>query len=88
MGAVSAFTTGNYPRQPAVASLFLNSVDLSFLMKVKSDIIKDINFAKMSESFATVEVLIERTFFAFSPLIYLLVGSQGCSMFLLKLLID
>ena len=30
MGAVGAFTTGNYLGQPAAASLFLNSVDLSF----------------------------------------------------------
>ena len=88
MGVVSAFMMGNYPQQPAAAFLFLNSVDLSFLMEIKSDVIKDISFAKMSESFATVELLIEGTFFAFSPLIHLLVGSQGCSMFLLELLID
>ena len=48
MDAVSAFTTGNYPRQPAAASLFLNSVDLSFLMEVKSDVYKGINFTKIS----------------------------------------
>ena len=57
-------------------------------MEVKSDVIKDINSAKMSESFASVEVLTERTSFTFSPLMYLLMGSQGCSMFLFKLLID
>ena len=88
MGTVSAFTTGNYPCQPAAASLFLNSVDLSFLMEVKSDLIKDISFAKLSESFATFEALIEHIFFAFSPFIYLLVGSQGSSLLLLKLLVD
>ena len=70
MGAVSAFTTGNYTRQPAAATLFLNSVALSFLMEVKSDVIKDTNSAKTSESFVTVEVLIGRMFFAFIPLIY------------------
>ena len=56
-----------FPHQPAADSLFLNSVDLSFLMEVKSDVIKDINSAK---------ILIERTFFAFIPFMYLLMGSQ------------
>ena len=56
MGAVSTFTTGNYPRQPATASLCLNSVDLSFLMEVKPDVIKDINFAKISESYLNIFV--------------------------------
>ena len=78
----------NYHRQAAAASLFLNSVDLSFWIEVKSDVIKDINFATVCVAFATVEVLVERTFFAFSPLICLLVGSQGCSMFFLELIID
>ena len=54
MGAVNAFMVGNYPCQPAAASLFLNSVDLTFLVEVESDIIKNVSFAKLSELFATV----------------------------------
>lgn len=46
--------------------MFLNSVDLPFLMKVESDVIKDVSSANMPE------VLIERTFFAFGPFMYLL----------------
>ena len=90
MGAVSVFMTGNCFRQSAAASLFFNLVDLSFLMKVKSDVMKNISFDKMSESFATVEVLVERTFFAtfFSPLIYFLMENQECSMFLLELFVN
>ena len=48
-------------------------------MEVKSDVVKDVGFTNMSEFFAIVEVLIKNTFFEFSPFIYLLVGSQGCS---------
>ena len=43
------FLYENFPYQPAADSLFLNSVDLSFLMEVKSDVIKEINSAKMSQ---------------------------------------
>ena len=50
-------------------------------MEVKSDFIKDVDFTNTSELFAIIEVLIENTFFEFSPFIYLLVGSQGCSVF-------
>ena len=88
MGAVSASVKGNYHHQLAAPLLSLNSVELSFLMEVKSDVIKDFGFAKMSELFAIVEVLIKRTFFVFSPFIYLLVGSQGCSLFLPELIVD
>ena len=82
------FTMGNYPRQPAAASLFLNSPDLSFLMEVESDVIKYVSFTKVPQSFATIKLLIEGTFFAFSPFIYLLVRSEGCSVFFLELLVD
>ena len=54
MYAVSAFKAGNYPCQPAAAPLFLNSVDLSFLMEIKSDVMKDISSTKMYETFTTV----------------------------------
>ena len=64
-------------------SLFVNSVDLPVLMDSKSDMNKDISSPKMSKSSATVEVLIEHTIFELS-----LVGSQGYTTFLLKLLID
>ena len=60
---------------------------MSFLMEVKSYIIKDIIFAEMFESFVAV-VLIECAFFVFSPLMCLLVRSQGFSMFLLELRIN
>ena len=59
-----------------------------FFMEVESNFIKEVSFAKMSDSFTTVEIIIERTFFAFSPFIYLLVGSQGCPQFLLELLVN
>ena len=51
MGAVRAFTTGNYPHQSAAAFLFVNFVDLSVLMDNKSDVNKDVSSAKMSESY-------------------------------------
>ena len=57
-------------------------------MEVKPEVIKGVSSAKMSELFAIVEVLIERTFFHFSLFMYFLVRSQGYSMFLLKLLVD
>ena len=84
MGAGSSFTTGNYPRQPAGASSFVNYVEFSISMGVKSELNKDVSSTKMSESFATVKVLIEYTFFVFSPFMFLLAGSQGCTMFLLE----
>ena len=69
MGALSAFTTGNYHRQPVAVYLFVSS-------------------GKMSQSFAAVEVLMKNTFFAFSPFLYVLMGSQGCFMFFLELLME
>ena len=88
MGAVRAFSAGNYTRQPGSASWFVNSVDLPVLMDADPDINKDISSGKMLESIATVEVQIKHTFFAFIPHIYLLVGSQGSTMFFLELLMD
>ena len=67
MGAVSAFTTRNYPRQPVAVYLFVIFVNLFFMFEFKFDVIEDISSAKMSHSFAAVEILIKRTFFAFSP---------------------
>ena len=91
-GKASGHCESFYDREltlPTCCCFFVfESVDSSFLMKVKPDVIKDINFAQMSKSFVTVEELIECIFFAFSPLIYLLMGNQRCSMFLLELLID
>ena len=55
------------------------------MLEYKSDIIEDISAANMSHSFAAVEILMNRTFFAFSPSLTLLMGSQGCSMFFLEL---
>ena len=88
MVAVSAFTTGNYPRQPVVVYLFVKSVIFSLMLKFKSDIIKDVSSTKMSHSFAAVQVLMKCTFFAFSPFLFLLMGSQGCSMCLLELVME
>ena len=50
------FTTGNYPHQHAIASVFVKSVNLSFLIEVKSGIINNISSANMSNFFAAVEV--------------------------------
>ena len=88
MGAVRAFSAGNYTRQPGSASWFVNSVDLPVLMDADPDINKDISSGKMLESIATVEVLIKHTFFPFIPYTYLLVGSQVSTMFFLELLMD
>ena len=66
----------------------MNSLDLSVLMNAKPEVNKDVSSAKMCESFATVEVLIEHNFFTFNLFIYMLVGSQGYTMFLLELLMD
>ena len=87
-GAVSTFTTGNYPRQPAVASMFVKILNLFFLVELNSDVIRDVSSAKMSDTFAAAQVLLKGTFFVFSLFLVLLVESQGCSMFLLKLLIE
>lgn len=88
MCILSTFVTENYPHQLAAASLFLHYVDSSLFMEVKSGLIKGISVAKMSESFAIVEAVIKHTFPAFSLSIYLLLGSQGCSLLLLELLMD
>ena len=85
---MSTFSTGNYSHQAAATSIFLNSVDLFFLMGAKSEVIKDVSSAKMPELLATVEVQIRRTFFDFSPFMYLLVRSEGYSVFLHKSLVD
>ena len=77
MGAVRAFSAGNYTRQPVSASLFVNSVDLFVLMDADSEVNKDISSKKMLGSIATLEVQIKYTFFDFIPYIYLLVGKQG-----------
>ena len=58
IGAVSAFTTGNYPRQPVTVYLFVISINFSFMLEFKPDVIKDISSAKMSHSFAAVEIYI------------------------------
>ena len=88
MGAVSAFTTGSYPRQPAVVYLFLKSANLSFMLEFKSDVITEVSSAKMSHSFAAAKVLMKLTFFAFIPFLFLLLGSQGSSMFRLKVVME
>ena len=60
----------------------------NFNARTDPDVNKDISSGKMLESIATVEVQIKHTFFAFIPHIYLLVGSQGSTMFFLELLMD
>ena len=45
---------GELSCKPAAASLFLNSVDLSFFMEIKSDIMENINSPMMYESFVTM----------------------------------
>ena len=88
MGTVSTFMIGNYPGLPVFAYLFVKSINLSFMLEFKSDVIKNVISAKMSHSFAAVKVLMKRTFFAFSPFLFLLMESQGCSMFLLELIME
>ena len=44
MDAVSAFAMAKYPLQPVVC-LFLESVNLCFMLEFKSDVIKDISSA-------------------------------------------
>ena len=57
------------------------------MLEFKSDVIKDASSAKISHLFAAVKVLMKRTFFAFSLFLFLLVGSQECSMLLLEELV-
>ena len=52
---------GNYPRERTAASLFVNSVNLSFLMKFESDVIKEVSSSKISDSLATVKLSINGT---------------------------
>lgn len=49
-----------------LACLFLRSVNLTFLMEFKVDVIEAVRSFKIS-NFATLEILMESTFFAFSP---------------------
>ena len=68
--------------------MLVKFVNLSFLVEIKSDITEGVILAKTPESFAAVKVLIECTFFALSPFLVLLVGRQGCFMFLFELLME
>ena len=52
----------------------------------KIDVIEDGSSIKMVLLFEAIEVLMKRTFFVFSPFLFLLIGSQGFSVFFLKLL--
>ena len=67
MSTVSAFMTGNYPRQPALVHLLVKSINLSFMVEFKSDVSKDISSAKMSHSFTAANILMKRTFLALVP---------------------
>ena len=78
MSAASAFTMGNFLCQLAVAFLLLKFVNFSFLVEFKLNVLKDVSSTKMPNSFAAVQVLTERTFFAFSSFLILLVESQRC----------
>ena len=88
MGAVSVFTPGNYTRQPVAVYLFVKSMNLPFMSEFKSDFLKDVSSAKMSHSFVAVEVPMKHTFFGASSFLYMLMGSQGCSIFFLELLME
>lgn len=61
MNTVSVFTTWNEPRQPAASSIVVKSVTLSYSMEIKSVVIKDVVCSKISDTFATIEILIECT---------------------------
>ena len=56
MDALSVFTKRNYRHQTAATSLFANAV-ISFFMEGKSNVITDVNSAKMSDLFAVAEIL-------------------------------
>ena len=45
------------------------------MLEFKSDAIEHVSSAKMSHLFAAVKVLMKRTFFAFSPFLFLLMGA-------------
>ena len=75
MKTVSAFTTGNYPCQPVAVYLSIKLLNLSFMLEFKSDVIKDFVSGKMLHTFAAVEILMKNAFFAFSPFLYVLMGS-------------
>ena len=84
-GCWEHFYNEDYPHQTVAVYLFVKSVNLHFMFEFQSDVIKDVSSAKMSHSFAAVKVLMKRTFFAFSPFLFLLMRSKGSSMFLLEL---
>ena len=75
MGPVSPFMTGNYLHQSVAVYLFANSVNLSFMLVSKSDVIKDVSSAKLSYSLVAAKVLMKNVFFAFSPFLYVFMGS-------------
>ena len=86
--AVKAFTMGSCFPQLVVVYLFLKSLNLSFMLEFQSDVIYDATSANMFHLFTAVEVLMKRTFFVFSLFLFLLMGSQGYSMFFLELLME
>ena len=49
-----------YSRQPVAVYLLAKSVDLSFTLEFKSDVIKDVSSANMSHLYATVEALMKQ----------------------------
>ena len=57
VSAGCAFTMGNYLHH-LLLFIYFRSVHLAFMLELKSDVTKDVSFAKMSQSFTAVEVVI------------------------------
>ena len=76
---------------PAPTCCYFSACEIflvSFLVEIISVVLEGVILAKTPKSFAAVKVLIECTFFVLSSFLALLVGSQGCFMFLLELLME
>ena len=71
MDLLSPFTMGN----------FVKFVNFSCMLESKSDVIKDVSSAKLYDLLVAVKVLMKHAFFAFSPFLYVLMGSKGCFLF-------
>ena len=70
-----AFTEGNYPHQH-VACQIVESLNLSLKLKFKSDVIKEVGYVKMVNSFTAVEVLMKHTFFTIVPFLFMLMETK------------
>ena len=63
MSTEKAFTTRDYPSHFTAVSLTVKLVILLFLMELECEVFNDVSSTRISDFLATVEVLMERTFF-------------------------